>query len=302
MTTTTGSFPKALWPGVRRWSEMAYNDHPLEAGMVFEMLSSNKKYEEIVAGSGLPLAPIKAEGASTTYYAHVQGPVSRFTNVSYSLGAIVTYEAQQDNQYAEIARARARSIGRSHRQTKEIVCANILNRAFDSGFLGGDGVSLCSTAHPVAAGGTQSNRLAIASDLNEGAVEDLLVQIGEARDTNSLLIALREKKLVVPVALKFEAERIVNSALRSGTANNDVNAMRSMGMIPQGVMQYHYLDDPDAWFITTDAPDGLICFEREGFSLKRDGDFDTDNFKFKGFERFVPGWADFRGIYGSPGA
>ena len=300
-TITTGSFPKSLILGVRKWTGGAYDEHSMELTKVFgALMTSGKKYEEMVETTGFPMAPVKPEGEATTYVGHNQGPTTRLTHVAYGLGFVITREARDDNQYAELGRIRSRALGFSFRQTKETVFANILNRAFTSAYAGGDGKELCATDHPVAGGGTQSNELSPAADLTEASLEDLLIQIEQAQNNMNLKIRLMPRMLIVPPALTFEADRIVNSTLRPGTANNDKNVLT--GKIPEGVMTYHYLDDSDAWFIKTDCPDGLMGFQRTAFETNRLNDGDTDNAKFKGYERYVGGWGDFRGLYGSTGA
>lgn len=295
---TTGAHPKALWPGVHKFTHMAYKEYPTEYTTIFDVRSSDKNREETVEATGFGLAQVKAEGAPVNYDSHNQGATTTFRHVAYALGYVVTREELDDNLYAEIARNRSRALAYSFRQTKETVHANILNRAFNNGFVGGDGVEMCSTAHP-SLGANQSNELDVAADLSEAAIEDLMVQIAAAQNSRGLKIRLIPRRLIVPPALMFEAERIVNSTLRPGTANNDVNAMRSMSSLPDGVFVYHYLTDDDNWFIQTDAPDGLICFDRKGFEFSRDNDFDTENAKAKGYERYSAGWSDWRQIYGS---
>lgn len=295
---TTGAHPAALWPGVHKFTHMQYSEYPTEYTQIFDVRSSNKNREETVEGTMFGLAQVKGEGAPVSYDSHSQGAKTTFTHLAYALGYIVTREELDDNRYAEIARARSRALAYSFRQTKEVTHANVLNRAFDSGYTGGDGKELCATDHP-SLGADQSNELAIAADLSEAAIEDLIIQISNAENSRGLKIRMVPRKLIVPPALMFEAERIVNSALRPGTANNDVNAMRSMSSLPDGVMTYHYLTDDDNWFIQTDAPDGLICFDRTPFEFTRDNDFDTQNAKAKGYERYSMGWSDWRQIYGS---
>lgn len=299
---TTGAHPKALWPGVYKWINMKYNEHPLECAMLFNNRTSDKKYEEMVEATGFGMVPQKPEGGAISYYGHNQGPTTRFYHVAYGMGFIVTYEELQDNMYPELSRMRGTALAFSFRQTKETVGANILNRGFDTNFPIGDGAALFSASHPVAGGGVQSNVLSIAADLSEASVEDLMVQIALAQNNQNLKIALRPQKLVVAPANMFEAERIVNSNLRSGTGNNDLNAIKSMSMLPGGVMVYHYLDDADAFYITTDAPDGLTMFTRSAFSVRKDNDFDTINAKTAGYERYSFGVGDWRHIYGSAGA
>lgn len=300
-TITTGNHPAALWPGVRKFWGAEYKDYSPEYSQIFETVKSRKKYEEDVEITGFGLAPIKNEGAAVEYDSHQQGPTKRYTHVAYGLGYIVTREEMDDNLYMEVSRARVRGLARSMKQTKEIVGANILNRGFDSNFTGADGKELFATDHPSLAG-DWSNELATPADLSEAAMEDLLIQIANTRDRRGLRIALMGKCLVVPPNLMFEAERIVKSTLRVATADNDANAMRSMGMLPGGVKVNHYLTDVDAWFIQTDCPNGLMHFERVGSEFTKDNDFDTQNAKAKSYERYSFGWTDPRGIFGSPGA
>lgn len=296
----TGNHPKALWPGVYAWFGAKYDEHGKEYTELFDIKSSSKNFEEMVQHTGFGLAPVKPEGQSTAYDSHSQGYIARGTNVAYSLGYIVTREELADNLYSEVSMRRAGSLAFSMAQTRENVGANVYNRAFNASFTGGDGVELLSTAHPSLAG-NQSNELATAADLSEASLEDLTIQIMDAVDPKGLKISLVPKCLVVPTALVYDAERILQSQLRSGTADNDTNALRAMGVIPKVVVN-HYLTDSDAWFIRTNAPDSLCWFDREPVQFTKDSDFDTDNAKAKGYMRFVPFWGDWRGLYGSPGA
>jgi phage major head subunit gpT-like protein len=298
---TTGAHPKELWPGVKAFFGATYDEHPEEYGQIFDSESSDKAYEERVHHVGLGLAPVKDQGASISFEDTQQGYVSRITNVVYALGGIVTREAIEDGQYESIATRLARYMAFSVRQTQENVCANVLNRAFNSSYTGGDGLELCSAVH-VTSDGTQSNELAVASDFSESALEDLLVQIMNATDTKGLKISLIGQKLIVPPALSFEAARVLESVNQSGTANNDINAIRALGMLPGGVAVNHYLTDTDAWFVKTNAPEGMIYQTRRAVEFAKDNDFDTENAKMKASIRFGVGWADWRGIYGSPGA
>lgn len=301
MTINTGTHPKSLWPGVKAFFGKTYNEKEVIWSMVFKSMDSTKAYEEIVEETGFGLAPQKAEGASVSYDTDAQGPTTRFTNVTYGLGAIVTREAIEDNQYESVAQRKAGKLARSMRQTKENVHANILNRAFNSSYAGADGKELIATDHPTV-NGTQSNELAVAADLSEAALEDVLVMIRQAKDSRGLRIMLSGQKLVVPSALVFDGTRILSSVNQSGTANNDVNAIKTLGLLPGGLVTWDYLSDDDAWFITTDAPEGLVSMQRRALALTQDNDFDTENARMKATERYVPGWADWRGIYGSAGA
>jgi hypothetical protein len=301
MTITTGSHPKDLWPGIKAHFGHVYDEHKEEWPEVFDVQTSDKAYEERVQYVGLGLAPQKTQGGAVTFEDTNQGYVSRISNVTYALGAIVTREAIEDGQYESIAMRLARHIAFSIRQTEENVGANVLNRAFNSSYVGGDAVELISTSHPEV-GGNQSNHLTVAADLSETSLEDLLVQVMQATDSKGLRISLIGKKLIVPPQLVFEATRILESVLQSGTANNDINAIRNLGLLPDGVSVNHYLTDADAWFIKTNAPEGLICQERRAVEFDKDNDFDTHNAKMQGSIRKGYGWADWRGIYGSPGA
>lgn len=301
MAITTGAHPKALWPGVKAFFGKEYAEKPMQCTMVFEKQSSDKAYEERVEETGFGLAPVKAEGAGVSYDTDAQGYTSRLTNVTYALGAIVTLEAIQDNQYEDVAKRKAKKLARSMRQTKENVAANVLNRAFTAAFAGGDGKELIATDHPTVSG-TQSNELAVAADLSEAAIEDALTLIREMKDSRGLRIQAKGQKLVLPPALEFEGTRILSSTNQSGTANNDINAMRSLGMLPGGIVMFDYLTDADAWFITTDVPEGLIYQDRMPVKLEQDNDFDTSNARMKAMARFVFGFADWRGVVGSPGA
>ena len=300
-TITTGSHPQALWPGVKKFFGKTYDEKPLVCMMVFDEVSSDKSYEKYVEETGFGLAPVKPEGQSISYDTDAQGYTQNLTNVVYALGAKVSAEAIEDNQYESVARKKAAKLARSMRQTKENVHANVLNRAFTAAYVGGDGKELLATDHPTVSG-TQSNELAVAADLSEASIEDLLTQIRQATDSRGLRIQLKGQKLIVPPQLEFAATRIVSSTNQSGTANNDINAMNSLGMLPGGICVWDYLTDADAWFIKTDASDGMIHQKRRAYSFTQDNDFDTSNACMKATERYAAGWADWRGLYGSAGA
>lgn len=219
----------------------------------------------------------------------------------WGLGYIVTEEEVEDNQYDKLARSRASGLAFSMRTTKEIVHALILDRATNSSYVGGDGKELLATDHPTR-DGTQSNELSTPADFSEAALEDLLTMISKAKNTRGHQIALRGMRLIGAPANQFEMHRVVKSELRSGTADNDTNAVRSMGLLPDGIMINPYLTDEDQWFVQTDAPSGMVHFKRRAIAFAKDGDFDTSNFKHKATERYAAGWTDFRGMYGSPGA
>ncbi len=291
---------KALWPGVYAWFGAKYDEHAKQYTDLFDIKTSSKNFEELVEQTGFGLAPVKAEGSSTAYDSHAQGIISRGTNKAYSLGYIVTREEKADNLYSEVAMQRAQSLAFSMAQTRENVGSNVYNRAFTAAYAGGDGKELLATDHGSLAG-DQSNELATAADLSEASLEDLTVQILDAKNSKGLKISLQPQKLIVPTALIYDAQRILKSTLQSGTANNDTNALRSLSVIPS-VSVNNYLTDADAWFIRTNAPSGMCWFDREPVQFTKDEDFDTDNAKAKAYMRFVTLWGDWRGLYGSEGA
>jgi hypothetical protein len=298
---TTGNHPKALWPGIHAWWGRNYEENPTEWTSLFDMTNSKKNYEETVELTGFGLAPVKSEGKATSYDSETQGVINRYTHVAYSLGYIVTREELDDCLYEEVSKQRAKALAFSMRQTKENVAANVYNRAFNSSFAFGDGKELIATDHPTL-DGTQSNELATAADLSEASLEDIAIQIMNAKNSRGLDIAIRPNKLIIPTALCFEAERILKSPQQNDTDNNAINALMSKGVFSGGVMVSNYLSDTDAWFVRTNCPDGLTGFDRVGVEFTQDNDFDTENAKAKCYERYSFGVSDWRGIYGTPGA
>lgn len=298
---TTGNHPKALWEGIRAWFGAQYNEYPEQYKELFEVTTSKKNYEEDVMVTGFGLAPEKSQGGSVSYDSETQGFTKRYTHVVYGSGYIVTREELEDSLYEVVSKRRSKRLAFSMRQTKEIVSANVLNRAFNSAYTGGDAKEMLATDHPSAAG-NWSNELATPADFSESSLEDLIIQIRQAKNDRGLQIALRPMKLIIPNSLQFEAQRVLKSELQSGTANNDINAVRSMGLLPQGYAVNDYLTDSDAWFIKTDCPNGAMMFNRRMVELTNDSDFDTENAKAKSTMRFSVGWTDPRGYYGSPGA
>lgn len=298
---TTGNHPKALWPGINAWFGVSYKEYPQEFSQIFDETSSNQAYEEDVEASGFGLAPVKLQGQGVSYDSHTQGYTTRYTHVAYALGYIVTKEELADNLYEKVSKSRARSLAFSMRQTKEVVFANIFNNGFDTNYAGGDGLPLFSASH-TSLNGTWSNILSVAADLSEASLEDQLVNISLATNSRGLRIALTGQKLIVPPQEVFNATRIVKSTLQNDTANNAVNAVKAMGLLPGGIVPWHYLTDSDAWFVKTDAPEGLKYFNRQAIEFTKDGDFDTENAKAKAYERYSGGWTDPRAVYGSAGA
>lgn len=296
----TSNFAKDLWPGVNKWYGMSYNQYPVEHTQIFDKETSTMAFEEEVGTSTFGLAPIKPEGMGIAYDEARQGFIDRYTHVTWGLGFIITREMQEDGLAGTVSLRRAKALAFSIRQTIETVAANLLNRAFDSNYVYGDGVELCAADHPNVAGGVWANELATAADLSEASLEQCCIDIANLTNDRGLKIAVRPMKLIIPTALIFEATRILKSELRAGTADNDVNALRNMGMIPQ-VEVNHYLTDDDAFFIKTDIPDGLKHFERRSMEFDTDNDFDTENARFKATFRGSWGCTDKRGIFASPG-
>lgn len=299
---TTASFAKDLWPGVHKWYGHKYKEYPIEYSMIFEKENSSQAFEEEVGVTGFGLAQVKEEGDTVAYDEAAQGFVTRYTHITYALGFIITREMYEDGIAVTVSLRKAGALAFSMRQTKEVVGANVLNRAFTAGYIGGDGSILCVTTHPNVSGGTWSNTLATAADLSEASLEQACIDIADLKNDRGLTIAIRPRKLILPPELEFEAARILKSIQQSGTANNDINALRILGKFPEGAAINHYLTDADAWFIKTDCPEGMKYFERRADSFGLDNDFDTENAKFKSSSRYSFGWTDPRGMYGSPGA
>lgn len=301
MPINTGSFGKALWPGINAWYGKAYAEHAEQYTELFDKQTSRKRFEEDVGISSFGLAEELPEGQGVSYDNEQQGFVSRYNHVTYALGFIITQEMMEDDLYDVVGERRSKALAFSMRQTKETVAANVYNRAFNSSYTGGDGKEMCATDHPNVAGGTWANELSTAADLSESALEQAAIDIGDFTNDRGLKIAVQPQKLIVPTELQFEAERILKTPHRVGTADNDINALKAMGMF-QDICVNNYLTDADAWFIRTNAPEGLKYMERAADSFDMDNDFDTSNAKFKARARYSFGWTDPRGIFASPGA
>lgn len=299
-TITTGTHPKALWPGIAAWWGRSYDEHPVEYLDLFDKQTSDKAYEEEVEITGFGLAPVKPQGQQIYYDIEAQGAVSRFTHVAYALGYIVTYEELRDNLYEVVSKRRAAQLAFSMRQTKENVLAGIYNLAFSGSALGADGVSLISNAHPTLSG-NQSNLLTVASDISEVAVEDLIIQIMQMQNNRGMRISALPMSLNVPPAQWFEANRIYNSVLQNDSANNAVNVLRATNAFTKGIKMNHYFTSATAWFVRTNVPNSLTYFERDTISFDQDNDFDTKNAKAACYERYSGFWADWRGVFGTPG-
>ncbi len=305
---TTTSFAKALWPGVNKWYGDAYKEFPVEWDKLFDKFTSKRNFEEDVGVSGLGLLSIKAEGAGITYDSSRQGFTTRFQHVVYGSGFVVTREAYEDDLYDVVGKQKAQSLAFSMRQTKEIIAANVYNRAFNTSYVGGDAATLVASAggggsstHANVAGGTWTNGPSVAVDLSEAALEQAIIDIAGFTNDRGLKIAVRPQTLILPKELMFEATRILKGDWQVNSAERNVNAIKTMGMVPEIVLN-HYLTDTDAWFLRTDTQDGMKYFERRGDEFTTDDDFDTENAKYKATFRCSFGWTDPRGIYGSPGA
>ena len=298
---TTASHPKALWPGIKAWWGQVYDEHPEEYSKLFDSDTSRQNYEEDVQLTGFGLAPQKPEGSGVAYDSEIQGFTTRYTHVAYALGYIVTKEELDDNLYEQVSRRRAAALAMSFRQTKENIGANIYNRAFNGTYLGGDGVSLCSTSHPNTSGGTFANTPTVAADLSEASLEDALTALMGFQNDRGLLINVMPRSLIVARQNWWNANRILKSAYTPSTANNAVNVLVATNALPEGIVMNHYLTSPNAWFVRTNIQNGMKYYSRVGIQFDQDNDFDTMNAKAKGYERYSFGWTDPRAIYGVNG-
>ena len=301
MAISRAQLVKELEPGLNALFGLEYKNYANEHAEIFDSENSDRAFEEEVMLSGFGNANVKPEGQSVNYDAAQETFTARYTHETLALAFSITEEAIEDNLYDRLASRYTKALARSMANAKQVKAANVLNRAFNSSYTGGDGLELCSTAHVIVAG-TFKNELSTAADLNETSLEQALVDIGVMKDERGLKIAAKGTKMVVPNDLQFVAERLLRSPGRTGTADNDINAAKSMGMVPQGYVVNHYLTDSDAWFIKTDVPNGLKHFVRAPIKTAMEGDFETGNVRYKARERYSFGWSDPRGIFGSPGA
>jgi phage major head subunit gpT-like protein len=299
---TTGNFQKLLLPGIRKLFGDEYKDMPVLYPMYMDVVKSTRNFEEDTLYSGLGLGKIKPEGSAIQYDDTSQQYTKRYTNVTYANGFIITREMMEDGVAPFKAERLTKSLARGMVQTKDIVAANVMNRAFNSSYTGGDGKELCATDHPTLSSDLR-NELSTAADLSEASLEQAIIDLSDFRDHRGLRMHHMPKKLLVPKELRFEARRILGSEGRVGVADNDLNAIKSLGDLGVGdVIVNNYLTDTDAWFIITDVPDGLKFQVRREMEIGTDNDFDTENAKFKATMRFDTGWTDPRGVFGSPGA
>jgi hypothetical protein len=301
MAISRAQMVKELLPGLNALFGMEYGRYGEEHKEIFDTESSDRSFEEEVKLSGFSAAPVKAEGDAISYDAAQEAFTSRYNHETIALGFSITEEAVEDNLYDSLSSRYTKALARAMAYTKQIKAASVLNNAFTSA-TGGDGKALCATDHPLVSGGTNSNEPAVAADLNETSLEAAVIQIGGWTDERGLLIAAKPKKLIIPRDLMFVATRLLKTEGRVGTADNDVNAIATNGAIPGGYAVNNFLTDSDAWFLTTDIPNGLKHFVRTSLTTKMEGDFDTGNVRYKARERYSFGWSDPLGIFGSPGA
>jgi|TARA_R100001460_G_scaffold8963_4_gene21951 hypothetical protein len=293
---------KELEPGLNALFGMEYDRYENEHAEIYESENSDRAFEEEVMLAGFGAAPIKQEGAAVSFDMANESFTARYTHETIALAFSITEEAVEDNLYDKLSSRYTRALARSMANTKQVKAAATLNNAFDSSFTFGDGKELCATDHPTTAGGNFRNELSTAADLNETSLEQSLIDISAFIDERGLKIALRGMKMIIPPALQFVAERLMASNLRPGSADNDVNAVRNMGMLPEGYVVNHFLTDTDAFFIKTDAPNGFKHFVRTPMQTAMEGDFDTGNVRYKARERYSFGVSDPRCVFGSPGA
>ena len=301
MAMNRAQFAKMLEPGLNTLFGLEYDSYPPEYSAVFSSNSSSKAFEEDVLLQGFGSAPTKDEGAAISYDTGSQQWTARYQHETVALAFSITEEAEEDGQYGSIASRYTKALARSMSSTKEIKAANVLNNAQTAGFTGGDGVVLLSASHPTT-NGNQSNVLATAADLSETSLESILIQISDMKDDRGLRIAAQGTQLIIPTAYTFVAERLLESQLRTGTADNDINAIKSGGYLPKGYHIMRRLTDSDAFFVQTDVPDGLKMFQRSPMKKGMEGDFETGNVRYKVRERYSFGVTDWRGIFGTEGA
>ena len=302
MAISRAQLLKELLPGLNALFGLEYKTYGEEHKEVFTTESSERSFEEETKLSGFSAAPVKNEGSAIAYDNGQEAWTARYNHETIALGFSLTEEAIEDNLYDTLSSRYTKALARAMAYTKQTKAAAILNNGFSSSYLGGDGVALFSTAHPLVSGGTNSNTPSTAADLNETSLEAAVIQIAGWTDERGLLIAAKPRKLVVPPSLMFVATRLLETELRVGTADNDINALKNNGSIPEGYTVNHFLTDTDAWFLTTDVPNGLKHFVRAPLSTSMDGDFDTGNVRYKARERYSFGWSDPLGAFASPGA
>ena len=305
MAISRAQLAKELEPGLNSLFGLSYDEYDREYEEIFSIEDSNRAFEEEVLITGFGSAPTKTEGQGVSFDNASESYSARYTHDTVALAFALTEEAVEDNLYDSLGKRYVKALAKSMANTKEVKGADVLNNAFSSSFTGGDGKSLIATDHPLSGGGSAANRATSMADLNETSLEDALIDISGFTDDRGLTISVQASKMVVPSELVFVAERILNSNLRTGTSDNDLNAVKSTGVLPGGYSVNHYLTDPDAFFLltsVTDQGDGLKMFQRSGMETSMEPDFSTGNIRYKARERYSFGFSDWRGIYGSQGA
>ena len=302
MAISRAQLLKELLPGLNALFGLEYARYGEEHKEIYETEKSERSFEEETKLSGFSAAPVKNEGSAIAYDNAQEAFTARYTHETIALGFSITEEAVEDNLYDSLSARYTKALARAMSYTKQVKAASVLNNGFSSSYLGGDGVALFSTAHPLVSGGTNSNRPATNADLNETSLENAVIQIAAWTDERGLLIAAMPRKLIIPPALQFVATRLLETSLRVGTTDNDINALKNNGSIPEGYTVNNYLTDTNGWYLTTDVPNGLKHFIRTPLQNSMDGDFDTGNVRYKARERYSFGVSDPLGIFGSPGS
>ena len=302
MAISRAQLLKELLPGLNALFGLEYARYGEEHKEIYETETSERSFEEETKLSGFSAAPVKGEGSAIAYDNAQEAWTTRYNHETIALGFSITEEAIEDNLYDSLSARYTKGLARAMAYTKQVKAASVLNNGFSSAYVGGDGVALFSTAHPLVGGGTNSNTPSTQADLNETSLESAVIQIAAWTDERGLLIAAKPCKLIVPPSLQFVATRLLETKLRVGTNNNDINALENNGSIPEGYTQNHFLTDVNAWFLTTDVPNGMKHFERTPLQNSMDGDFDTGNVRYKARERYSFGWSDPLGIWGSSGS
>jgi len=302
MAISRAQLLKELLPGLNALFGLEYSRYSEEHKEIYETETSERSFEEETKLSGFSAAPVKNEGSAIAYDNAQEAWTARYNHETIALGFSLTEEAIEDNLYDSLSARYTKGLARAMSYTKQVKAAAVLNNGFSASYVGGDGVALFSTAHPLVNGGTNSNRPSTAADLNETSLENAVIQIAAWTDERGLLIAAKPKKLIVPPALQFVATRLLETSLRVGTTDNDINALKNNGSIPEGYTQNHFLTDSNGWYLTTDVPNGMKHFVRTPLANSMDGDFDTGNVRYKSRERYSFGYSDPLGMYASPGS
>ena len=302
MAISRAQLLKELLPGLNALFGLEYSRYGEEHQELYETEKSERSFEEETKLSGFSAAPVKNEGQAIAYDNAQEAFTARYNHETIALGFSITEEAIEDNLYDSLSARYTKALARAMAYTKQVKAASVINNGFNSAFPGGDGVSLFNSAHPLVSGGTNSNTPSTAADLNETSLENAVIQIAAWTDERGLLIAAKPRKLIIPPSLMFVATRLLETSLRVGTTDNDINALKNNGAIPEGYTVNHFLTDSNGWYLTTDVPNGLKHFERMPLTNSMDGDFDTGNVRYKARERYSFGWSDPLGVFGSPGS